>query len=104
MSDRKRVLILLVIATVMWSAMTFGATLFITQNLATALSVMMIANIPAILTWAVELAILNFFHRRAFKGKSKDGNTSPRQSKTVEVDLPYVATFDLCQNAIETIT
>jgi hypothetical protein len=104
MSDRKRVLILLAIATALWSAMTFGATLFITQNIATALFVMLIANIPAILTWTVELAILNFFHRRAFKGKSKDNNTSPRQSKTVEIDLPSAEAFDLCQHAIESIT
>jgi len=104
MSDRKRIFILLGIATVLWSIMTFGTTLFITSNLAVAFYGMLLAMIPALLIWTVEIAVMNYFHRRAFKGKSKDNNTSPRQSKTVEVDLPYAEAFDLCEKSIATIT
>jgi hypothetical protein len=104
MSDRKRIFILLAIATAIWSAMTFGATLVTTRNLSAAFYVMLIANIPALLIWAIEIAVINYSHRRAFKGKSKDSNTSPRQTKTVEIDLPYAEAFDLCQKSIATIT
>jgi hypothetical protein len=104
MSDRKRIFILLAIATAIWSIMTFSATLFITSNVGAAFYVMLIANIPALLIWAIEIAVINYSHRRAFKGKSKDNNTSPRQSKTVEIDLPYAAAFDLCEKSIATIT
>ena len=104
MSDTKRVLVLLAFATVIWSIFVFIAALSMTGSPRSALSIMFLADIPALALWTIELSILNFFHRRAFKGKSKDDNTSPRQSKTVEIDLPYGETFDLCQTAIESIT
>ena len=103
MTDRKRVIILLSIVTVLWALLTFSVVLWL-ASLKTALILSLIGTAVMFPIWIAELALLNHFHRRAFKGKSKDDNTSPRQSKVVEVDLPFHETFDLCQDAIKTIT
>lgn len=104
MSDRKRLAILFTILTTIWSILAFTVGFIMTKSPLNAFFVMLLALIPALLIWGFQLATLNALNRRAFKGKSKDGNTSPRQSKIVEVDMPYQQTFDLCLEGIKTIT
>jgi hypothetical protein len=104
MSDKKRVVIFFTILTIIWSIIGFILAYAITRSLTSALGIMFGLDIYTWFIWIIQLGLLNFFNRRAFKGKSKDGNTSPRQSKTVEVDLPYSEAFALCSESIQTIT
>jgi hypothetical protein len=105
MSDRKRITIAMGIITLIWAGLIFSGALLLFQTTFTGALVMTALFTAAMIPiWIAELALFNFFHKRAFKGKSKDSNTSPRQSKTIEIDLPYQEAFELCQEGIQAIT
>ena len=54
--------------------------------------------------YALEFGVLWYFHPRATRGKSKDGSSSVEQQRSVEIDLPYDAAFDLAQEAVTALT
>lgn len=75
-------------------AATFGSAV----QLGLGFSAMMIP------VYALEFGVLAYFHRRATRGKSKDGSTSSYQQRSVEIDLPYDEAFVLAQAAVTSLT
>src|SRR5262245_26492621 len=64
------------------------------------------AGVYSALMAALSLWFRSYLHRKAFTGKKQayaDMNMDTHQQRTVEIDLPYEAAFDLALDALKTL-